>query len=143
LHIVYHNNYFSDKPFGGCNVILAGDFFQLPPTSGNLIIHDALKSVGIFKQSKVEEAENVNFPKAIGVELFKKFVVYQLEGNMRNRNDSYLGDFLATLRDFSIEKPITMEFLASIKELCKADIDDASSGWSRTKIVTTLRLLIF
>ena len=56
-------------------MILTGDFFQLPPTTGGPIYHDALKSVGILKKTKKEQEEDVTFPKKAGVDQFKLFKI--------------------------------------------------------------------
>ena len=72
----------NDKFFGGCNVLMGGDFFQIPPTTGKSIFVDSLKASSIIPMTKHESSEPPHFPKSIGVGLFKKFTIYQLKGNI-------------------------------------------------------------
>lgn len=37
IDIIFRNIRSCNKPFGGCHMLLVGDFFQLPPTSGQTL----------------------------------------------------------------------------------------------------------
>ncbi|KAF5331202.1 hypothetical protein D9611_013116 [Ephemerocybe angulata] len=72
-----------DEPFGGVNVILAGDFAQLPPAKGNALYSSEVSQIQLPRASP-ESQENT-----LGLLVWHHFVtVMVLKQNMRQTNIS-------------------------------------------------------
>ena len=78
-----------DKPFGGCQMIFVGDFFQLPPVSGNFCF--------------MSESWNKLNPKIIN-----------LKQNIRQKDDDVFKYILSKIRTGKVSKQI-FEYLKSLQ----------------------------
>ena len=119
------------KAFGGIHVIFIGDFWQFKPVS-------YLKKPALY-QGMVLQARNRRLPIGeaykVGVNLFSKFQLFNLEGQ-RRANKEYENQFLNALRDAKKKTPITDAWVRKLQPITKEDIK-IDEKWRFTTIATT------
>ena len=120
-----------NKAFGGIHVIFIGDFWQFKPVS-------FIKNPALY-QGMVLQARNRRLPEneayRVGVNLFAKFQLFNLEGQ-RRAQDEYERKLLNPLRDVKNKRPITDVWLRKLQQITKEDVK-MDEEWRFTTIATT------
>ena len=120
----------SDYLFGGLDVLLIGDMFQFPP------VQRGLRKPALY-QAAVMLALGLNLPNdayRIGAETFTKFQMVILDGQSRATKE--FNQWLAQLRDLTVEYPITPEWLSQLTTLTAQDFA-TTEDWSETNLVVS------
>ena len=128
----------SKEPFGGKDVILVGDFFQLRPVGCNPLFADVLDAfVGVKKTAvKAESAL-----KLAGSAVFSQFRMVELKQQVRAAADEVQGRLLEQLRDLTHDTPVDNELLRSLSERVLSPADFAASdGWLEAPVCVTSNL---
>lgn len=109
----------NSKPFGGLDIILVGDFAQLPPTSGNGLYKDVvLYNDGADHSRNYSARYAANSPRADGSRLFQSFTIRQLETIQRSKGDEAHNRRLKKIRDEGI---VDDDLISSLKVLSTED----------------------
>ena len=125
----------NNLPFGGLNVIFMGDFFQLPPTTGDPLYTSILKYNGVYEWAKLE----LNTPLAVGATLLAKFQYISLEHQVRSLGDIEQTKFIAKSRQFD-EPVVTDALLDSLLKnnmLTSADFESQDNNYADSHIAVT------
>ena len=120
----------NDKPFGGFDVILIGDFYQFPPVAKELS-KPALYQAAVCISRGLRMP---NEPYRTGAALFTKFRLVVLEGQVR-ANPSY-DKWLSNLRNPDLEFPITDDWLSKLQILTPEDIK-ADEKWRFSPVIVS------
>ena len=120
----------SELPFGGKHILLCGDMWQFPPVSG-------LWKPALY-QAAVAVATNKKVPNEAyraGANIFTQFKLFILNDQQRAEKD--YADHLAPLRDTTLKKPITRDWLNKLKVLAPDDVKKPSSVWQFATVAVT------
>ena len=130
----------SNEPFGGKNVVLVGDFFQLKPVAGSALYTDVLRHFHVLPGSNDDSPSK---PKYAGSQAFSKFRLVELKEQVRAADDQEQANFLERMRDFNVQDPISDELLKSLVErtLSKDDVNSSTSNledsWDMAPVCVT------
>jgi len=139
----------NERPFGGVAIILVGDFTQLPPV-GTKLYEGALETA-LRKERSSSNTEQMHGRKKgnmsskeakclvnqdHGVELFNKFLLIQLKGQQRSKNDPVQ---TALVKKMTEEKSLQMSDIKKLKTLSKIDIENDEEWRSAPILVTSNR----
>ena len=96
----------NNLPFGGKNILVLGDFFQIVPVGDSCLYKDIIKYVVLNndngkKSIKCQNKNNVNELAIIGAKLFTKFKLLTLNDQVRAAEDELQMKSLLLLRSFS------------------------------------------
>jgi nucleoside-triphosphatase THEP1 len=95
---------------GGINIILLGDFWQLPPVSGSPLYRDQLIQHAIIPTTR-KVAENPTGPRFMGINLFESFQKYELNEYVRSSKDEQHTNFIKGMRSSSGKCGITHDLI--------------------------------
>ena len=88
----------SEKPWGGLNIILMGDLFQIkPPASGKTVIQCFIEQHCLEKFG-IKDKKERSLIETKAAALFAAFIKQELSGNCRAQQDPEFADFIAQLR---------------------------------------------
>jgi hypothetical protein len=105
----------NDKPFGGLDVILVGDFSQMAAVGESLYTGVLHKFNAIRYPSSKYTEPGVGTANFVGRGLFAKFDKHFVHGNLRSGADRIHAQFLEDLCDPSKTYPITKEHIDYLK----------------------------
>jgi hypothetical protein len=101
-----------DVPFGGVNMIVAGDFAQLPPAKGQALYSSEVSTVQLPKQVQKDQDNT------LGLLLWHQFVtVVVLKQNMRQEGVSEQDKTLRTVLEHLRFKSCTEDDIAFMRSL--------------------------
>ena len=103
---VLKNVYETHSPYGGLNVLLVGDFFQLPPVQATDPLHKAIVHRTCNQGGLAHDT-------IFGVDLFSRFQLFQFTTQERSKDPSQIA-LISALRDTSSIRPITLKLLNNI-----------------------------
>ena len=116
----------NEKPFGGYNIILVGDFKQLKPVINSPCLYQRAVDYHISDKP-------MSLTETTAIKMFIKFKKYDLKENLRAKNDPQHSQHCSNLRK-NIKCPITPQIVSSIKTISKKDIENDPT-WRYTPIV--------
>ena len=121
----------NDYLFGGVSILLIGDMFQFPPVAPGLkkpSLYEAAVALAMNQQMP-----NISYEK--GANLFTRFRLIILDGQARATPE--FNDWLAQLRDTTVEYPVTDEWLDQLTVLSKEDFECKEIDWEDTTMVVS------
>ena len=105
--------YKSDVPFGGLDILLVGDFFQLPPVMSKDPLHKAIVH-------KTCNSGASGHDTIFGVNLFSRFELFNFFIQERIQDDFHKAR-ISALRVTASSRPVTIDMLEGIPRLTKQD----------------------
>jgi hypothetical protein len=118
-------------PFGGLSIIAFGDFFQLPPTSGQ-----SLHTSMVDKLVSPDADPDITLPSTQGTMLFSQFRLLEFTVSERNRGDPQHAKLVSRLRSVDDMYPFTHGVINQFRFLSPQDFQEDPS-WSDASIVVT------
>jgi hypothetical protein len=128
-----NNNVPNDTPWAGHDVILSGDWNQIPGVG--VSIPDIIYRVLIEPSSSRESMNDLELE---AYQIFKRFTRAKLTEQMRSNDDAH-NAHIASFTDTSHSRPITRSFINHLKEkvLKEDDVRGSDSPWIHDSVFLT------
>ena len=119
-------------PFGGLDILVVGDFSQLPAVHQSPIMDTMVNSTLLYTEPTEEAIQTVS--------LFQKFLKFDLNLLYRSKNCQHLRKLLAQYRDYNKTGPsFKLKDIEHIGFLNKSVLEKESSFKKANLLVTTKR----
>lgn len=125
------------EPFGGCCILLTGDFNQLPPCSGRNLVHAVQDPENNTIKGGKTKGYGVYNSQFNGGQLFALFETMFLVESQRSKDDVEFFNLYMSLCDDTQDYPVKPALMKSLKVLSKEDIENDPLRWLLAPTIVT------